>query len=115
METWLSLQLLVKKLNSSPENHNLDSLHQGLLEWIMLRTQENTPLYIQEIVLRSEIASPATIHKIMSNLEAHGLILLTVDVQDARRRRVTTSTKASRRLISLSKSVDQWIASRSKT
>ena len=78
----------------------LDRLSQRLLEWIAERVgAEQGVLYVSEIVRHSEIASPATLFKLLARLEELGLISITEDPDDRRCRRIDV-TEAARLLFS---------------
>lgn len=108
MKTWISLRKLLGSLESDTGLNKLDPIGQRLLEWIAVRTQSAAPLHIQEIVMKSEIASPATIHKTIVTLEQQGLISVNIDEFDSRRRIVRTTIQAERLLAKLSKEVESW-------
>jgi len=108
MKTWIALRALLDSLESQTEYKNLDASSQRLLEWISVRVQKEAPLHIQEIILRSEVASPATVHKLLATLEHAGLISMTVDVSDSRRRIVQITTQASRLFGKLDKGLETW-------
>ena len=108
MKTWIALRALLDSLELQTEYKNLDASSQRLLEWISVRVQKEAPLHIQEIILRSEVASPATVHKLLATLEHAGLISMTVDVSDSRRRIVQITTQASRLFSKLDKGLEAW-------
>ena len=108
MKTWIALRALLDSLELQTEYKNLDASSQRLLEWIAVRVQKEAPLHIQEIILRSEVASPATVHKLLATLEHAGLISMTVDVSDSRRRIVQITTQASRLFGKLDKGLETW-------
>lgn len=108
MKTWIALRALLDSLDSETEFGDLDPLSQRALEWIAVRGRDDAPLHIQEIVMKSQIASPATIFKVLSNLERMDLISVTTDVNDTRRRIVKVTARADRLFAQLSKAVDSW-------
>jgi DNA-binding MarR family transcriptional regulator len=108
MKTWIALRALLDGLESQTEYKNLDSSSQRLLEWIAVRVQKEAPLHIQEIIFKSEVASPATVHKLLAILEQEGLISMSVDVSDSRRRIVQITIQASRLFGKLDKGLETW-------
>jgi DNA-binding MarR family transcriptional regulator len=108
MKTWIALRALLDSLESQTEYKKLDASSQRLLEWIAVRVQKEAPLHIQEIILRSEVASPATVHKLLATLEHAGLISMSVDASDSRRRIVQITTQASRLFSKLDKGLEAW-------
>jgi DNA-binding MarR family transcriptional regulator len=111
MKTWISLQAVLESLQSETDYGQLDVISQRLLEWISVRNRKTDPLHVQEIVLKSEIASPATIHKSIALLEERGLITVNIDPHDSRRRIVLITAHAEKLLIKLSKGVESWAKS----
>ena len=111
MKTWISLRAVLESLHSETDYGQLDVISQRLLEWISVRNRKADPLHVQEIVLKSEIASPATIHKSIALLEERGLITVSIDPHDSRRRIVLITAHAEKLLIKLSKGVESWAKS----
>ena len=114
MERWISLRNLFDNVTSGTEYDGLDLISQRLLEWIAVRNLTGTPLYVQEIVMKSEVASPATVHKSIAILEDSGLITLRMDHEDSRRRIVKISLQAERLLSKLSRGVEVWASAQAK-
>jgi hypothetical protein len=108
MEAWISLKKLLDELDSETDYGSLDRMSQRGLEWIARRSQTNEPLFVQEIVMNSNFASPATVHKVIWNLERMNLIKVSVDPQDQRRRIVEITVQADKLLSKLSKAVEDW-------
>ncbi len=115
MQAWISLRTLLDNLDSETEFGNLDPFSQRALEWIAIRNQSDDPLYVQEIVMKSQIASPATVHKVISNLERAGMISITTDTEDTRRRVVKITARADKLFSQLSKVVEAWRRSPAET
>jgi DNA-binding MarR family transcriptional regulator len=111
MKTWISLRTVLDSLQSETDYSRIDVISQRLLEWISLRNLRADPLHVQEIVLKSEIASPATIHKSIALLEERGLITVNIDPHDSRRRIVLITAHAEKLLHKLSKGVESWAKS----
>lgn len=108
MNSWLSLKALLDSLESETEYGSLDRTSQRILEWVYVRTQEDSPLYIQEIIMKSGAASPASIYKALGVLELKGFIRSQVDGSDTRRRIITVSPSAKELISKLAKGVDAW-------
>jgi DNA-binding MarR family transcriptional regulator len=111
MKTWISLRAVLESLQSETDYGQLDVISQRLLEWISVRNRKADPLHVQEIVLKSEIASPATIHKSIALLEERGLITVNIDPHDSRRRIVLITAHAEKLLMKLSKGIESWAKS----
>ena len=111
MKTWIALRALLDSAEKDAGYHELDAISQRMLEWIAVRKQNNAPLYIQEIVMKSGVASPATIHKSIALLERLGYLSVTVDGSDTRRRLIQLTAQAERVFRKLSSEVDSWAKS----
>jgi hypothetical protein len=108
---WIDLRRKLAELEEKSSYAGLDTLTQRLLEWIHARTRSGGVLYVQEIVMQSGVASPATIHKGLVLLERSKLISLRVDDDDARRRIVTPTGRADAMLDELARGLEEWIDS----
>lgn len=108
MNAWLNLRQLLEVVNSDTEFKLLDDRTQRLLEWIVTNYSHKRPTYVQTIVMKSEVASPATIHKGLAILERQGFISMQVDPTDTRRRIVSPTDRAQKLMARLSDRVRQW-------
>ena len=108
MEAWLNLRRFIDLTTDDTEFGQLDSISQRVLEWVCARFNSKSSLFVQSIVLDSKIASPATIHKCLATLERTEFLDFTVDPEDARRRIVSPTAKASKTLDALSRRVEKW-------
>lgn len=111
MKTWIALRALLDSAEKDAGYHEIDAISQRMLEWIAVRKQSDAPLYIQEIVMKSGVASPATVHKSIALLERLGYLSVTVDGTDTRRRVIQLTAQAERVLRRLSSEVDSWVKS----
>ena len=108
MEAWLNLRRFIDLTTDDTEFGQLDSISQRVLEWLCARFNSKSSLFVQSIVLDSKIASPATIHKCLATLDRTGFLSFKVDPEDARRRIVSPTAKASKTLDALSRRVAKW-------
>jgi DNA-binding MarR family transcriptional regulator len=109
---WIELQSMIRKAEQNTDYSSVNDKSKRVLEWIMARTQSSPlPVFIQEIVMRSDIASPATIHKSIAELHARDLLRIEEDPSDGRRRRVWPSAKAIKMAHKLDASIDEWVKS----
>jgi hypothetical protein len=106
---WISAKQFMSQEQQKLTLGSIDRLSRELLDWIMVRAQSEQELFIQEIVMESEIASPATVHKSLDVLSNAGLIELAVDESDHRRRLVRPTDLALEELKALEKSFQAWI------
>ena len=65
-------------------------------------------MFVQTIVMKSDVASPATIHKGLAILEREGMISVKVDPEDTRRRIVSPTERAKKLMAKLSQRVKAW-------
>jgi hypothetical protein len=100
--TWTDVMALLTAVEKESGYGQIDALSQRLLEWIFVRSESGS-LFIQTIVMTSEVASPATIYKSLAVLEREALISLTVDPNDQRRRIVKPTQKAQALFAQLSR------------
>ena len=108
MEEWLCLRNLVDRLESKTAYGEVDSISQRLLEWVYVRVKRPEPLFVQEIILKSEVASPATLHKCIATLSQYGLLQVNADPIDNRRRQVDVTPLCLKLMRELSKGVVAW-------
>lgn len=112
--SWISLRRLLDELGSSTELNKVDEMSRRVFDWVYARQQINTdPIYVQTVVMESDVASPASIHKSLAVLERENFISVEVDPTDARRRLVAPTERGHRLIKELSKAVSQWAQSTS--
>lgn len=108
LNAWLNLRQLVDALKSDSDFKDVDERSQRLLEWIVTHYSADKPMFVQTIVMKSDVASPATIHKSLAILERQDLIKVEIDAQDTRRR-IVSPTERSRKLMNkLGQRVKAW-------
>ena len=108
---WFALRSVLDEIVNTTDYKSLDPLTQRLFEWIYLRCKEDRPLHTQEILYDSKVASHATIQKNISMLEKVGLIDISSDPKDSRRKIITTTPKAHQLVATLSQGVQSWVQS----
>jgi DNA-binding MarR family transcriptional regulator len=108
MNAWLNLRQLLDVVQAETELKTIDERSQRLLEWIISNYSPERSLFVQTIVMKSEVASPATIHKGLSILEREGLISMKVDPSDTRRRIVSPTDKARKLISKLALRIKAW-------
>ena len=99
---WTEVMAILSQVEKDSGYASVDHLSQRLLEWIYVKSAQED-LFIQTIVMTSGVASPATIYKSLAVLEREGLISLTVDEDDQRRRMVKPTARAEALFALLSK------------
>ena len=108
MNAWLNLRQLLDVVNADTDFKSIDERSQRLLEWIVAHYSPDRPMFVQTIVMKSDVASPATIHKGLAILEREGMISVKVDPEDTRRRIVSPTERAKKLMAKLSQRVKAW-------
>ena len=108
MNAWLNLRQLLDVVNADTDFKSIDERSQRLLEWIVAHYSPDHPMFVQTIVMKSDVASPATIHKGLAILEREGMISVKVDPEDTRRRIVSPTERAKKLMAKLSQRVKAW-------
>lgn len=108
--TWISLRQFIDHAVAKTGYDQIDPISQHLLEWIVARHDESpaTPIYIQTLVLKSGIASPATIFKCAATLQRKKMISITIDTADARRKIIEPTAKAREHFRELNQLTISW-------
>jgi hypothetical protein len=109
MSSWITLRQLIDSLESNTDFRLVDYMSRRVFEWVYARNAAgDVPIFVQTVVMQSDVASPATIHKSLAVLERANLIAVEVDPADARRRIVSPTDRAHKLIKELSKAVSQW-------
>jgi len=108
MNAWLNLRQLLDVVNADTDFKSIDERSQRLLEWIVAHYSPDRPMFVQTIVMKSDVASPATINKGLAILEREGMITVKVDSEDTRRRIVSPTERAKKLMAKLSQRVKAW-------
>lgn len=107
---WFELRAFARRAILESDLHALDPNAFALLEWIVDQTQtRKAPIYMQQLIVGSKVASPATTFKCVGHLESAGLISVTTDRQDARRRIIHPTRRALQVMDALGQKTDQWL------
>ena len=110
---WFELRAFARRAILESDLHALDPNAFALLEWVVDQTQSRQdPIYMQQLVMDSKVASPATTFKCVGALENLGLISVTTDRQDARRRIIRPTRRALQIMEALGQKTEQWLAHR---
>jgi DNA-binding MarR family transcriptional regulator len=109
--TWISLRDFIEEVVSTSALARLDHPSQRLLEWIAKNYNKTNPIYMQTLVMKSGVASPATIYKCVEKLSEINFLSVTVDATDQRRRIITPTAQAMRLMNELAHSAKAWAKS----
>jgi len=109
---WLEVRQFVQEALHNSEFAQLDDISLRLLDWVVVQNRRTAaPLYMQSLVLRANVASPATIYKSVSKLMDQRMIEVIVDPEDTRRRIVRPSSTTLKLMDRLGSRTDAWIKS----
>jgi len=85
----------------------LDKIEILLLDHIALALNQNTDLFVKDLITLSTIGSLATLHSRLKNLVVRGYIRLITDDDDSRKKHVVLTAKAHKYYENLSRLIDQ--------
>lgn len=111
--TWIELQKFLDESKASTELAPLSAIDERVFLWVVSKQNDRKALYVQDVIMQSNVASPATLHKSLSALVDAGLAKSEVDPSDQRRRVLTITPKAEKLLQKLDRLVQAWISKRS--
>lgn len=110
---WFELRAFVKRAVRESELHALDANTFALLEWLVDQSQtQKDPIYMQQVVMESKVASPATTLKCVGALEDADLVSVTTDSKDARRRMIRPTRRALTAMDALGQRTEEWLRPR---
>ena len=110
--SWLEVRHFIQEALHNSEFAQFDDISLRLLDWVVVEnSRSDAPLYMQSLVLRANVASPATIYKSVSKLMDQRMIEVTVDPEDTRRRIVRPSPAALKLMDRLGSRTDAWVKS----
>ena len=107
------MRQFVQQSIADTELGRLDDISLRLLEWVLNETRASAePLFMQGLVMRANVASPATVYKSVAKLIDTRMIEVAVDTTDTRRRVVTPTLGALKLIEKLGKITEHWMKSR---
>lgn len=106
---WYGIRSFADRAIAESPLHKLDALSLRLLDWIFQAQSSTEPLFVQTIIMQSQVASPATLHKCMSLLLREGLIQAEIDPADTRRKVITTTPKLTQAMTDLNRKTQRWL------
>jgi hypothetical protein len=110
--TWIELQTFLADSKANTELAALSAIDERVFLWVYSRQQQDQALCVQDVIMQSNVASPATLHKSLSVLVLAGLAKSEVDPSDQRRRILTVTPKAEKLLVKLDRLVQAWVKAR---
>lgn len=110
---WLALRQFAQQSIADTELGRLDDISLRLLEWVLNESRSSSePLFMQALVMRANVASPATVYKSVAKLIDIRMIDVIVDSTDTRRRIVRPTPGALKLIDKLAKSTEHWMKTR---
>ncbi len=99
---WIDLRNQIEAIKKRIGYASLDPILQATLEWLFREEQVRPVIYIQTVIMNCPAGSPATLQKCIAGLKEAGLLSITTDKDDGRRRILKTTAKAKNLLERLS-------------
>ena len=94
-DIYLRFLQLAEALRGLPSLPSLDPLEERILEFIARAMQTKDRLSVRDMMARSELGSPATLHARITSMREKGWIMLS-DTEDARRKQIELTPAALR-------------------
>jgi DNA-binding MarR family transcriptional regulator len=114
MSAWYGIRSFAERAIAESPLRALDTLSIRLVDWIYSARSSPEPLYVQTIITKSKVASPATLHKCLSALLREGLIQAEVDAMDTRRKVITVTPKLVQAIQELDQKTKRWLQTHPK-
>lgn len=114
MSAWYGIRSFAERAIAESPLRSLDPLSIRLLDWIYTAQSSPEPLYVQTIITKSNVASPATLHKCLSALLREGLIQAEIDPVDTRRKVISVTPKLTVAMQELDHKTKRWLEGQSK-
>jgi DNA-binding MarR family transcriptional regulator len=114
MSAWYGIRSFAERAIAESPLNRLDPLSIRLIDWIYTARSSPDPLYVQTIITKSNVASPATLHKCLSALLREGLIQSEIDPVDTRRKVISITPRLSQAMQELDQKTKRWLEGKSK-
>lgn len=101
-EIYMRFLQLADTLRGLPSLEALDPLEERILGIVALASQQGERLSVRDMMGKSELAAPATIHSRLTSMRGKGWLTLT-DTADTRRKQVELTSEALKYFDKLSK------------
>ena len=103
-EVYLRFLQLSEAIRGLPSLPPLDPLEERILAWVARASQDNERLSVRDMMARTELGAPATIHARLKSMREKGWIVL-VDTEDTRRKQVALTQDALAHFARLSRAM----------
>ncbi len=107
-EIYMRFLELAKALENSSTLPILEPLEEKMMRMIAVANIKNERLSVKDMMAKSELSSPATVHKNIHALIKKRWIYLE-DTEDARRKQLQLTSEAKRHFVKLEKMMDKAI------
>jgi len=114
LQAWYGIRSFAERAIAESPLGRLDALSVRLLDWIYAAQSPKEPLFVQTIITKSQVASPATLHKCLAALLREGLIQAEIDPVDSRRKMISVTPKLSQTMVELNQKTKRWLEEQSK-
>ncbi|WNC88879.1 winged helix-turn-helix domain-containing protein [Paraburkholderia sp. FT54] len=94
-DLYLRFLQLTEAIRGLPSLPSLDPLEERILEFVARASQTKDRLSVRDMMARSELGSPATLHARITSMRDKGWIMLS-DTEDARRKQIGLTPAALR-------------------
>jgi DNA-binding MarR family transcriptional regulator len=112
-DIYLRFLKLAEALRGLPSLPELDPLEQRILELVARAQQDQQRLSVRDMMSKSELAAPATVHNRLKSMREKGWIMLT-DTEDSRRKQIELTQEALRHFDRLSQCMLNATGARAK-
>lgn len=92
-DIYLRFLQLAEALRGLPSLPALDPLEERILEFVARMTQAHERLSVRDMMARSELGSPATLHARLTSMREKGWLSLS-DTEDSRRKQIELTPAA---------------------
>jgi DNA-binding MarR family transcriptional regulator len=92
-DIYLRFLQLTDALRGLPSLPELDPLEQRILELVARAQQDQQRLSVRDVMGKSELAAPATVHTRLKSMREKGWVMLT-DTEDTRRKQIELTPAA---------------------
>jgi len=113
-QAWYGIRSFAERAIAESPLGRLDALSVRLLDWIYAAQSPKEPLFVQTIISKSQVASPATLHKCLAALLREGLIQAEIDPVDSRRKMISVTPRLSQTMVELNQKTKRWLEEQSK-
>jgi DNA-binding MarR family transcriptional regulator len=94
-DLYLRFLQLTEAIRGLPSLPSLDPLEERILEFVARAAQTKDRLSVRDMMARSELGSPATLHARITSMRDKGWIMLS-ETEDARRKQIELTQAALR-------------------